>query len=119
MANTVTLILLGGTVVIFYPKQFLKLSIYIIIIGGAGVWLIGRDACHVGSSGLLFGYFGFLISRGVYERTFSAIILSLMVIIIYGGMIYGILPLSPYISWEAHLCGFLAGVVAARIPGKK
>jgi len=115
MANTVTLILLGGTVVIFYSRQFLKISILVILMGGLGVWLIGRDAYHVGSSGLLFGYFGFLVSRGLYERTFPAIALSVMVMLLYGGMIYSILPISPYVSWEAHLCGFLSGLIAARI----
>ena len=115
MTNIMAITFLGGTVVVFYPKLFLKLSLLVMIIGGAGVWLIGRSSYHVGASGLLFGYFGFLISRGIYERTVPAIMVSVLVIIIYGGMMYGILPVSPYISWEAHLCGLLAGLLSARI----
>jgi membrane associated rhomboid family serine protease len=115
ITNMISLLFLGGITAVFYPKFFLRVTVLVIVLGGAGVWLIGRAASHVGASGLLFGYFGFLISRGIYERTFTAIVISILVIVIYGGMIYGLLPLSPYVSWEAHLCGFLAGIVAARV----
>lgn len=115
ITNMISLLFLGGITAVFYPKFFLKVTLLVILLGGTGVWLIGRSAVHVGASGLIFGYFGFLISRGIYERTFSAIVISILVIIIYGGMIYGLFPLSPYVSWEAHFCGFLAGILAARV----
>ncbi len=118
LTNIIAILLLGGTVILFYSKQFLKISMVIILLGGLGVWIIGREAYHVGASGLIFGYFGFLISRGIYERTFAAIALSLSVILVYGGMIYGIFPISPYVSWEAHLTGFIAGIVSARAIGR-
>jgi membrane associated rhomboid family serine protease len=86
----------------------------IIIVGGLGVWLIGRPAYHVGASGLVFGYFGFLVARGWYEKSIPSVIISIFVIIFYGSMIWGVFPVVPYISWESHLFGFLAGILAAK-----
>jgi len=115
MMNTLPFIILGSFIIIRHPSKFFKISLVIIIIGGAGVWLLGRSAYHVGASGLIFGYFGFILSRGWYERSFGSMILAVLAIVIYGGMVIGIVPLFSYISWEAHLFGFLAGIFAARV----
>ena len=115
LANTIPLALLGGLIAFSNSRLFNKTTVEIVIIGGLGVWLAGRPAYHVGASGLVFGYFGFLIARGWYEKSFASILVSIFVIIFYGGMILGILPLATYISWEAHLFGFLAGILAARL----
>jgi membrane associated rhomboid family serine protease len=115
MMNTLPFIILAGFVIIHNPNQFLKVSIFIIIIGGFGVWLFGRTASHVGASGLIFGYFGFIISRSWYQRSFVTVIIALITILLYGGMLIGIVPLFSYISWEAHLFGFISGILAARI----
>ena len=69
---------------------------------------------HVGASGLVFGYFGYLIVRGWYERRFGSILVAIGVIILYGGLIVGVLPTQGLVSWEAHLFGLIAGVLAAR-----
>jgi membrane associated rhomboid family serine protease len=71
---------------------------------------------HIGASGLVFGYLGFLIARGVLERSAQAVLLGFVALVLYGGAIWGILPASPRISWESHLFGLLAGIVAARMP---
>jgi membrane associated rhomboid family serine protease len=115
LANTLPLAVLGGLIAFSNSKLFNKSTLIIIIIGGLGVWLAGRSAYHVGASGLVFGYFGFLIARGWYEKSLSAILVAIFVAIFYGGMIWGVLPVAVYISWEAHLFGFLAGVLAARV----
>jgi membrane associated rhomboid family serine protease len=114
LANTLPLAVLGGLIASLYAGLFNRATIIIILLGGMGVWLFGRSAIHVGASGLVFGYFGFLVARGWYERSFLSIAASLVVIVLYGGMIWGVLPVSAYVSWEAHLFGFLAGIIAAK-----
>jgi membrane associated rhomboid family serine protease len=82
-----------------------------------GVWLIGgTGTVHIGASGLVFGYLGFLLLRGYFERSASSILFSIMIFCLYGGLVWGILPWQQRgISWEAHLFGFLGGVLAARL----
>jgi len=114
LANTIPLAILGGLIAITNSKLFIRATFIIVLLGGTGVWLLGRFAIHVGASGLVFGYFGFLIARSFYERSLSSIVLAAVVIFLYGGMIWGVLPVEPYISWEAHLFGFISGIIAAR-----
>ncbi len=73
-----------------------------------------RSAVHIGASGLVFGYFGYLVARGWYERKLGSILLAIAVIILYGGLILGVLPARGLVSWEGHLFGLIAGVLAAR-----
>jgi membrane associated rhomboid family serine protease len=84
------------------------------LVGGLGTWLIGSPGVHVGASGLIFGYLGFLLARGYFERNFPSILLAIVVGSLYGGAIWGVLPTQPGISWEGHLFGFIGGVLAAR-----
>ena len=89
-------------------------SFIVIGLGGAGVWALGRPAIHIGASGLVFGYFGYLVARGWYERKLGSILIAIAVIILYGGLIAGVIPARSLVSWEAHLFGLIAGVLAAR-----
>lgn len=113
--NSVPLLVLGGLVMTRGKKDFFEATIFIILLGGLGTWIIGRPAYHIGASGLVFGYLGFLLSVGYYERTLSSIITAVIVFFLYGGMIWGVLPTLPFVSWEGHLCGLMAGGVAARL----
>jgi membrane associated rhomboid family serine protease len=115
LMNTIPLFILGILVSIKNHHSMIKLSLLIVLIGGFAVWLFGRSAYHVGASGLIFGFFGFLLARGWYVRDISSVLISVITLFLYGGMIFGVLPLHGYISWESHLFGFLAGIVAARI----
>jgi len=91
----------------------------VMVAGGGAVWLLARPfSDHVGASGLIFGYLGFLLARGFFERSFQAILLSLVVFFLYGGAIWGVLPSSTRISWESHLAGALTGIAAARLLGR-
>lgn len=114
LTNTVPLFVLGTLIAMSNPRLFNKVTVLVIIAGGFGVWLFARPAYHVGASGLIFGYFGFLAARGLYERGIVPVLITLGVIFIYGGMIWGVLPVVPYISWESHLFGMAAGIIAAR-----
>lgn len=93
--------------------RFVLVSLMVIGLGGLGVWLVARPASHVGASGLIYGYFAYVLVAGFLSREIKLILISIAAAIIYGGIIIGVLPSSPEVSWESHLFGFIAGVVAA------
>ena len=115
IANTLSLIPLAAIVLVRGTRYYLTTIAWIIVVGGLGVWLLGRDAVHVGASGLVFGLVGFLIVRGLYERALTSLLVSLVVVLLYGGTIWGIVPQGGGISWEAHLFGLIAGAATARV----
>jgi len=116
IANTVPFLTLGWLVMLRRTSDFWIVSAIAALIGGLGTWLIAPSfSVHIGASGVIFGYLGFLISRGYFERNFASIALSLTVGVLYGGLLWGVLPQQPGISWQGHLFGFIGGVVAARI----
>lgn len=120
MANTLPLLVFGAILMSRGVGYFFKVSLAITVLGGAALWLLGRDAAHIGASGVVFGHFGFLVVRGLYERRISSLAVSLLVIFFYGGMIFGVLPRDDHvtgaarISWEAHLFGLIVGALLAR-----
>ena len=113
--NTVPLLILGGFVALQGTRVFLAVSVWIILLSGAALWLLGRSAYHIGASSVLFGYFGYLVARGWYERSITALLTALLTLGLYGSIVWGILPTRSYISWEGHLFGLLAGVLVARL----
>ena len=115
MSNTFPLLLLGGFVAIRGAKTLIGVSLLVILLGGLLVWVVGRPAVHIGASGLVFGYFGFLVAQGWYERSIVSIVVAVGVLLLYGGIIFGVLPQAGFISWEGHLFGLIAGVLAARL----
>ncbi len=117
MVNTVPFLVLGGLVALRGARAFVSVSVFVILCGGAALWLFGRASYHIGASGLIFGYFGCLVARGWYERSTAAILTALLTLFLYGGLVWGVLPGRPFISWEGHLFGMLSGVLAARLQG--
>lgn len=115
MMNTAPLLIMGFLVALRGPWIFVKTTLLIVIIGGLGVWVFGRPAYHIGASGLVFGYFGFLVAIGLYERSISSLAIASVTLFYYGGLILGILPIDSFISWEGHLFGLCAGILAARL----
>jgi len=111
--NTIGLLLLGGLVLLREEADFWSVTGIGALAGGMGLWLFGRPAIHVGASGIIFCYFGYLISTGYFERRFGSMLLSTAAVFLWGGLIFGILPGQPGVSWEGHLFGLLAGVLAA------
>jgi membrane associated rhomboid family serine protease len=115
LLNTMPFIVLGWLVILRGTRAFLRLSLFIILLGGAGIWLFGRPAHHVGASGLIFGYFGFLVARAWVERSLGSVLVAFLTILLYGSILWGVLPVYARISWEGHLFGLLAGILAARL----
>ena len=110
-ANTVPLLILGGLTAFRGESNFLGIMAFTILAGGALLWLIGRpNSNHIGASGLVFGFFGYLVARGFYTRSVLSIIVAAAVIAFYGwSMLLGVLPTAGFVSWEGHLSGLIAG----------
>ncbi len=114
IANTIPFLTLGWLTMIQETSDFYIVSIITAVVGGLGVWLIGNpESIHIGASILIYGYLGFLLLRGYFQKNFPSIALSVTVSIIYGGLIFGIFPSRIGISWEGHLFGFIGGAIAA------
>lgn len=114
MANTLPFLVLGWFVLLRRLQDFFIVTIIAGLVSGLGIWLTApANTVHLGASGLIFGYFGFLLLRGYFERSLSSILWSILVLFLYGGMIWGVLPQQVGVSWQSHLFGFLGGGLAA------
>uniref|UniRef100_A0A832M2W2 Rhomboid family intramembrane serine protease n=1 Tax=Oscillatoriales cyanobacterium SpSt-402 TaxID=2282168 RepID=A0A832M2W2_9CYAN len=114
-ANTIPLAVLGWLIMLNGLNTFLLVTAIVWLVSGLGVWVLGgANTMHLGASGLVFGYFGFLLLRGYFEQSFSAIAIAVLVGLLYGSMIWGVLPIHRGKSWQSHLFGFIGGGIVAR-----
>ncbi len=115
MANSVPLLVLGGLIILADERRFLAAVLWSSLGAGLGAWLLGpTNSVHVGASGIVFGFLGFLLTRGFFARRVWLILLSLAVAALWGGLVFGVLPGQAGVSWQSHAGGFLGGVLAAR-----
>lgn len=113
-ANTVPALVLGFLVLLSGIGRGIAATAIIWVVGGVGTWLIaGSGETHIGASTLIFGWLTYLIVRGIFTRKAGQILLGVVVLFVYGGMLWGVLPSQPWISWQGHLCGAVGGVIAA------
>lgn len=112
-ANTTPLVVVGTMLLYGYPRAARVLLPTVYIVGGGIVWLFARDAYHIGASGLAFGMLFFVFTIGALRWEPRAIALSLAVFFLYGGMIWGVFPSEPGVSFESHLSAALIGIVLA------
>jgi membrane associated rhomboid family serine protease len=114
-ANAVPLLLTGTFVLATGVVRSIGVTALIAVASGLGVWFTGSpNTVVVGASGIILGYIGFLLARGIVERSWWGIVVAALIGLIYGAQILGeVLPTDERISWQAHLFGFLGGVVAA------
>lgn len=118
-ANTAALVVLGALVAMV-SRHFVAVTAVVVILGGAGVWLFGATGTvHIGASGLVYGYAAFLFAYGFVAARFWPALTGVLVALAYGGMVWGVLPFQPGVSWEAHLFGGLAGLVVAVFLGRR
>jgi membrane associated rhomboid family serine protease len=115
--NLIVLTVLGGmSALIAGNKRFLAATVFIVLAGGALTWLFARSGSHIGASGLVFGYFGFLVGQGLFRQSLVTLLVAAAVTFFYGANIFfGIVFPKGCTSWEAHLAGALAGVAYARL----
>ena len=113
-SNSVGLLALGTLAVMRSGSRFPWVCLAIALVAGVALWGVGRPATHVGASGLVFGLFGYLLLKGVLDRSILSILVALVVAAVFGTIILsGLLPADVHVSWEGHLCGLGAGFVAA------
>ncbi len=122
MANTLPFLVLGWLILAQGELQsaadFYTMTVTVLLIGGLGTWLFGRDAIHLGASGLIFGYIGFLLISGYEGPTFLTVGFAAIAFLLYGNQLWSMLPSSndAKISWEGHLFGFAGGIIAGSYP---
>lgn len=111
--NSVPLIALGTALFYFYRDIRWRVMIIGALVTGGLTWLIGRPAIHIGASGIVYMLASFLFFKGIFSRHFQLIALSLVVVFLYGSLLWYVFPIDPKISWEGHLSGFLVGLILA------
>lgn len=114
MANSIPFLVLGFLAAFRGNGKFVLANLVVILVAGAGIWLTGpSNGVTLGASILIFGYFGYLLGRGVFERHLADVAIAVAVAAVYGTMIFGVLPSNPNISWQGHLFGLFGGLLAA------
>ena len=113
-ANTVPILVLGFLTLVGGIARGVLVTAVIWAVSGLGVWLISpTNSITIGASGLIFGWLVYLVVRGFVTRRAGEIILGLVLVFLYGGILFGVLPGTPGVSWQAHLFGAVGGLVAA------
>ncbi len=115
ISNSIPFLVLGALVMTYGLRRWITATAFITVTAGFATWLLARSGNHIGASILVFGYFGFLLGMAWFERSIKSIGIAVVVAVIYGGLIWGVLPSDSGVSWEGHLFGAIAGVAAAAL----
>jgi membrane associated rhomboid family serine protease len=115
--NTIPLFALGLMVLSLGTALFAWVSVCVMVVGGLLVWVFGRRALHIGASGLVSGYFGFIVVAAYFKTSVITILAAGIALYYFGGILLGIFPKEEKVSWESHLYGFLSGILSAGILG--
>ncbi|WP_375001488.1 rhomboid family intramembrane serine protease [Aeromicrobium sp. CTD01-1L150] len=120
VSNTVPLLVMGFFLALSGVRTFVAVTAVVWLVSGIGTWFVGQDgSIHVGASGIVFGWLVHLAVRGLVNRDGGQIVLGGIMIIAYGSILWGVLPGTPGVSWEAHLFGALGGLLAAFVVGER
>lgn len=112
--NSLPMLILGSLLYYFYKRVAGTVVLWIWFAGASWLWLVGRPGItHIGASGIVYGLAAFLFFMGVIRREYRSMVIALLVIFLYGSIFWGIFPVYKGVSWEGHLYGAIAGVVAA------
>ena len=119
-ANTIPALVLAFLVLVSGIARGLLVTAVIWLVGGIGVWLVApSNTVHLGASVLIFGWLVYLMIRGIFTRRAGEIILDMVLFFMYGGLLLGVLPGQPGISWQGHLFGAIGGALAAWLVGER
>lgn len=112
-SNSFPLLLLSGFILFMHRKVALNVFTLVYVLSGLFTWFVGRSAYHIGASGVVYGLAGYLLFNGLVRRDRGGLAISLAILFLYGGLFHGLFPGEERISWEGHLGGFIAGLVAS------
>jgi membrane associated rhomboid family serine protease len=119
-ANTLPFVIFGFLVLAAGIARFVLVTAVIWVLAGLGVWLTAPPgSVTVGMSGVIFGWFTYLLVRGFFVRSLRQIALAVVLFLLWGGILWGVLPTNPQVSWQGHLFGTLAGVLAAWLVSRR
>lgn len=114
LANTVPLLVFGFLAMATGIVRWLTVTATVWVVSGLGVWLTGAPGTTtIGASGLAFGWLAYLLVRGIFNRSFAQLVVAAVLLVLWGGTLWGLLPGNPGVSWQAHLFGAFGGVLAA------
>lgn len=115
LSNTLPILFLGILLFYFYHKIAIEIFIWIYLVSGFWIWIMARNAYHIGASGIVYGMASFLFFSGIIRKSRQLMTVSAIIIFLYGGMVYGVIPnaVEYDVSWEAHLMGALVGLILA------
>ncbi|RPH32401.1 MAG: rhomboid family intramembrane serine protease [Bacteroidales bacterium] len=113
ISNSIPLLVLGTGIIYFYRKLAYRVIGFVWLLSGICVWMGARPSYHIGASGLVYGLAAFLFLSGLIRKDVRLASISLLVVFLYGGLVWGVLPIFPHISWEYHLFGGTSGFMAA------
>jgi len=113
--NSVPLFVLLISLFYFYREVALKVLLFGSLFMGLLTWLIARESYHIGASGVVYLLFGFVLFSGLFKKHYRLVALSLIIIFLYGSMIWYVLPVKDGMSWEGHLSGLMVGIFLALI----
>ncbi len=118
-ANTSPMFVLSWGLFYFYRRIAYRAFLYMYLLSGILLWLVGREAYHIGASGMVYALAAFLFLSGVLRMHFRLIAISLVVVFLYGSLFWGIFPIMKGVSWDGHLCGAIAGFGVAYLMRKQ
>ncbi len=113
ISNTFPILFLSGFLYLFYNSIANQVFIQTYLLTNFFVWLLARPSFHIGASGLVYAFAAFLIAIGIFRKDFKSLLVAIAVVLLYGGLVYGLFPVSEGVSWESHLLGAVAGVGTA------
>lgn len=113
ISNSIPLFVLGSGLFYYYRTVAYKIFFMILFATGFWVWVAARPSYHIGASGVVYGLATFMFVSGAIKKNMSLAAFALVVVFLYGNMIWGVLPVLPHISWESHLMGAIAGILMA------
>ena len=119
LANTIPLLVLGYVLLLSGLGRALSVTAIVWVVGGLGVWLIApTGSVTLGASGLVFGWLAYLLLRGVFTRQWMDILVGVVMLVLYGSLLWGVFPGQEGVSWQGHLFGAIGGVLAAWLLGR-
>ncbi|WP_169836039.1 rhomboid family intramembrane serine protease [Corynebacterium aquilae] len=120
ISNSIPGALFAFLIALSGKRAFFQSTLIIAIISGLGVWLIGGpNSVHIGASGVIYGWLAYLVVRGWFNSNLLQLILGVVLGLSYTGWIWALLPTTPGVSWQYHLCGAIGGIIAARLMGTR